>query len=139
MKRILGFIFYVTAVIVVVFVTLLLFLQLLTTVGLLKSSAKEPGLFVASFFFLFGWLLAIFLLRVGQHILSNKNELSLAAKTNLLFIGVVIDVVIFLKSAVPFFTHGHALWMGIIALLSVVAFAVLCWLFTKLKLSPKLN
>lgn len=133
MKRILGFTLYGLAVVIGLFVTLLLFLQLLTTIGLMKSDGKEPGLFFASFCFLFGGLLTVFLLRLGNNILQNKNELSAGAKTNLLIIVTVVDVVIFLKSAVPFLTQGHGIWPGSIALLSVIAFAFLCWMFTKVR------
>jgi hypothetical protein len=117
MKRIVAIMFYVLAAVIGVFVTSLLILQILTTMGLMRSGGKEPGLFLASFFFLFGAMLTIFLLRLGHNILQNKNQLSHSAKTNLLFIGIVVDVVIFLKSAVPFLTQGHSVWAGVIALL----------------------
>jgi hypothetical protein len=87
MKRILGFMFYVLAAVIGLFVTLLLFLEVLTTVGLMRGSDKEPGLFIVSFFFLFGAMLAIFLARLAHNILQNKNELSVYAKINLLISG----------------------------------------------------
>src|SRR5438270_2949555 len=131
MKRILGLIFYVLAVVIGLFVTLLLFLQLLTTIGLMRSDGKEPGLFFASFCFLFGAMLTIFLFRLGHNILQNKNELSVGAKINLLMIGIAVDVAIFLKSAIPFLTKGYGIWSGSFTLLSMITFAVLCWMFTK--------
>ena len=131
MKRILGLIFYVLAVVIGLFVTLLLFLQLLTTIGLMRSGGKEPGLFFASFCFLFGAMLTIFLFRLGHNILQNKNELSVGAKINLLMIGIAVDVAIFLKSAIPFLTQGYGIWSGSFTLLSMITFAVLCWMFTK--------
>ena len=76
-------------------------------------------------------MLVLFLLKLGHNILQNKNGLSVGAKINLLLIGVVVDVVIFLKSAVPFFTRGHGIWSGSLALLSVRVFAALCWMFRK--------
>jgi hypothetical protein len=131
MKTILGIIFYVLTVVIALFVTLLLVIQSLTTVGLMRSNGREPGLLVAVFFFLFGVILAIFLFRLGRNIVANKDQLSLGAKINLLMIATVIDVVIFLKTAIPFLTHGHGLWSGSFALLSVITFAALCWLFVR--------
>ncbi len=131
MKRILGTLFYVLAVVIGLFVTLLLILQVLTTTGIMKDDGKEPGLLVASFFWLFGAMLALFLLKLGHNILQNKNGLSVGAKINLLLIGLVVDIVIFLKSAVAFFTLGHDVWFGSLALLSVIVFAALCWMFRK--------
>ena len=131
MKPVLGIAFYLLAVAIGLFVTLLLVLQSLTTIGLMTSSGREPGLFTASFFFLCGATLTIFLFRLGNKILQNKNELSVGAKIDLLFIGIVVDVVIFLKSAVPFLTQGHSVLSGSFALLSVITFAALCWMFTK--------
>jgi hypothetical protein len=132
MKTVLGILFYVLAVTIGLFVTFLLVLQSLTTIGMIRSNGREPGLFIASFFFLFGALLIIFLCKLGNNVLENKNELSASAKINLLIIGTVIDVVVFLKSAVPFLTQGHGVWSGSFALLSVIAFAVLCLMFTKI-------
>jgi hypothetical protein len=131
MKRIMGLMFYVLAVVIGVFVTLLLFLQVLTTIGLMTSNGKEPGLFFASFCFLFGAMLTIFLFRLGHNILQNKNELSVGAKIYLLMIGIAVDVVIFMKSAIPFLTQGHGIWFGSFTLLSMITFAALCWMFTK--------
>jgi hypothetical protein len=132
MKRILGLIFYVLAVVIGVFVTLLLFLQALTTIGMLSSNGKEPGLFVSSFFFLFGTMLSIFLFRLGHNISQSKQELGVGTKLNLLFIGIVVDVVVLLKSAVAFLTQNHGVWSGSFAILSALTFAALCWLFAKL-------
>ena len=131
MKRILGFMTYVLAVVIGAFVTLLLLLQILTTIGLMKSDGREPGLFFASFCFLFGAMLTMFLLRLGHNILQNKGELSFSAKINLLIVGMTVDVVIFLKSAIPFLTQGHGIWSGSFTVLSVITFAALCWMFTK--------
>lgn len=132
MKRILGLMLYVFAILVGVFITLLLFFQILTTIGLMRSNGKEPGLFFASFCFLFGAMLTIFLFRLGHNILQDKNELSVGAKINLLIIGMTVDVVIFLKSAIPFLTQGHGIWSGSFTLLSMITFAALCyWMFTK--------
>jgi len=131
MKRILGVVFYLSAGIIAVFVTLLLILQILTAVGLAKSNGKEPGLLVAFFFFLFGMMLTIFLIKLGHNISHSKGGLSLGAKINLLFVGLVVDVVVFLKSAVPYFTQGHSGWAGSIALLSAVVFATLGWLLVR--------
>jgi hypothetical protein len=132
MKPVLGMIFYLLAVAIGLFVTILLFLQLLTTLGMISSNGREPGLFTASFFFLFGAMLAIFLQRLGRNILASRNELSVGTKTNLLLIGMVIDVAVFLKSVVPFLTRGHGVWPGTVALLSVVTFAALCWMLSKI-------
>ena len=129
MKTILGIIFYVLAAVIGLFVTLLLVIQSLTSVGVMGSKGREPGLLTAVFFFLFGIMLAIFLCRLAGNILVNKNELTLGAKINLLMIATVIDVVIFLKTAIPFLTQGHGVWAGSFALLSVITFAVLCWMF----------
>ena len=131
MKRILGFMVYVLAAVSGVFVTLLLFLQLLTTIGLMRSNGKEPGLFMASFFFLVGLMLAMFLVRLGHDILQNKAGLSGGAKINLLIIAAALDVAIFLKSVIPFLTQGHGLWYGSFAFLSLMMFAALCWMFAK--------
>ena len=131
MKTILGTIFYILAVVIGLFVTLLLVIQSLTTVGLMRSNGREPGLLVAVFFFLFGIMLAMFLYRLARNILANKNELTPGAKINLLMIATVIDVVIFFKTAIPFLTQGHGLWSGSFALLSVITFAALCWLFAR--------
>jgi hypothetical protein len=131
MKPVLGIIFYVLAVALGLFVTLLLVLQSLATIGLMKSNGREPGLFTAAFFFLFGAMLASYLYRLGRNISANENELSLGAKINLLMIATAIDVFVFLKTAIPFLTHGHGVWSGSFALLSVVTFAVLCWVFTR--------
>ena len=131
MKRILGLMLYVFAVVIGLFVTLVLCLQVLTTIGLMRSDGKEPGLLFASFCFLFGAMLTMFLLRLGHNILQNKNELSVGAKINLLIIGMTVDVVIFLKSAIPFLTQGHGIWSGSFTVLSVITFAALCWMFTK--------
>src|SRR5438270_11263566 len=127
MRRILGVVFYLVAGIIAIFVILLLLLQTLTVIGLMKSNGKEPGLLVAFFFFLFGMMLTIFLIKLGHSISQSKGGLSLGAKINLLFVGLVVDVVIFLKSAVPFLTRGHSGWAGSVALLSVVMFATLGW------------
>lgn len=132
MKRILGVLLYVSAAIVGLFVTLVLFLQAITTMGLISRSGKEPGLFLAISYFLIGAMLTLFLVRLGHHILQNKNELSVAAKTYLLIIALSLDVAIFLKSAVSFLTQGHGTWSGSVALLSVITFAFLCWMFTKM-------
>ena len=131
MKRISGVVFYSLAGIIAVFVTLLLLLQILTAVGLAKGNGKEPGLLVAFFFFLFGAMLVIFLIKLGHSISRGKGGLSLGAKINLLFVGLVVDVVVFLKSAVPFLTRGRSGWAGGVALLSVVMFATLCWLLVR--------
>ena len=131
MKRTLGFVIYGLGIVIGVFVTLLLFLQALTTIGLMRSNGKEPGLFFASFCFLFGTMLTMFLFRLGHNILQNKNELSVGAKTYLLMIVMALDVVIFLKSAIPFLTQGHGIWFGTFTILSVITFAALCWMFTK--------
>ena len=122
---------YTLAAVIGGFVTLLLFLQASTTIGLMRSNGKEPGLFFASFCFLFGIMLTIFLLRLGHNILQHKNELSIGAKTYLLMIVMAVDVVIFLKSAIPFLTQGHGIWFGSFTILSVITFAALCWMFTK--------
>lgn len=128
MKRFLGAVFYLLAGVIAIFVTLLLLLQVLTSIGLAKSSGKEPGLLVASFFFLFGAMLTIFLIKLGHNILQSKGGLSLRAKINLLIVGLVVNVVVFLKSAVPYFTRGHSGLAGSVALLSAVIFATLCWM-----------
>jgi hypothetical protein len=128
MKRILGVVFYLLAGVIAIFVTLLLLLQTLTSIGLAKSSGKEPGLLIAFFFLLFGAMLTIFLIKLGHNISQSKGGLSLGAKINLLIVGLVVDVVVFLKSAVPYFTRGHSGLAGSVALLSVVMFATLCWL-----------
>ncbi len=131
MRRILGFMFYVIAVVLGLLVTLVLFFQVLTAIGLMSHSAKEPGLFIASFLFLFGAMLTNFLFRLGHNISHNKNGLTVGTKINLLIIAMVVDVVIFLKSTIPFLTQGHGVWSGSFALLSVIAFGALCWMFTK--------
>lgn len=131
MKRTLGVIFYLLAGVIAIFVTLLLLLQTLTSTGLVKSSPKDPGLLVASFFFLFGAMLTIFLIKLGHNISQSKGALSLGAKINLLMIALVVDVVVFLKSAVPYLSHGHSGLAGSVALLSVVMFAALCWLLVR--------
>lgn len=131
MKRILGIIFYLLASVIAIFVALLLLLQTLITLGLSKSNGKEPGLLVAFFFFLFGTMLTIFLIKLGLNISQSKGGLSLGAKINLLFIGLVIDVVVFLKSAVPYFTQEHDRWAGSVTLLSVTIFVSLCWLLVR--------
>lgn len=131
MKPILGITLYVLAVALGLFVTLLLVLQSLTTIGLMTSNGREPGLFRASFIFLFGSMLAMFLYRLGRSISANKNELSLGAKINLLMIATAIDVFVFLKTAIPFLTQGHGVWSGSFAFLSVITFAALCWMFAR--------
>jgi hypothetical protein len=131
MKRILGVGFYLLAGVIAFFVTLLLLLQILTSIGWAKSSGKEPGLLVAIFFFLFGTMLTIFVIRLGNNISQSKGGLGLAAKINLLLVGLVIDVVVFLKSAVPYFTRGHSRLAGSVALLSAGMFAGLCWLLVR--------
>ena len=45
-----GTLFYVLAVVISLFVSLLLVFQVLTTIGIMKSEGKELGLLVASFF-----------------------------------------------------------------------------------------
>src|SRR6476646_2627686 len=123
MKRILGVVFYLSAGVVAIFITLLLLLKILSSIGLAKSSVKEPSLLVAIFFFLFGAMLSIFLIKLGNNILQSKDGLSLGTKINLLMVGLVIAVVVFLKSAVPYFTRGHSGLAGIVALLSAAMFA----------------
>ncbi|MDX6383988.1 MAG: hypothetical protein QOK48_1561 [Blastocatellia bacterium] len=113
------------------FVTLLLVIQSLTSVGLMGSKGREPGFLTAVFFFLFGIMLALFLYRLGRNILANKNELTVGAKLNLLMIATVIDVVVFLKTAIPFLTQGHGVWSGSLALLAVITLAALCWMFAR--------
>ena len=110
MKRILAVGFYFSAGVIAIFVTLLLLLQTLTSIGLAKSSVKEPGLLVAIFFFLFGAMLTIFLIKLGNNILLSQGRLSLGTKINLLMVGLVVAVVVFLKSAVPYFTRGQVGW-----------------------------
>ncbi|HBB94132.1 MAG TPA: hypothetical protein DC054_01965 [Blastocatellia bacterium] len=131
MKRILGVVFYLLAGVIAIFVTLLLLLQTLTAIGLAKSNSKEPGLLVASFFFLFGAMLTIFLIRLGRNISQSRGGFSLGAKINLLFVGLIVDVVVFLKSAVPYLTRGHGGLAGSVALLSALMFAILCWLLVR--------
>jgi hypothetical protein len=131
MKRTLGVIFYLLAGVIAIFVTLLLVLQTLTSIGLAKANGKEPGLLVASFFFLFGAMLTIFLFKLGHNISHSKGELSLGAKINLLTIGLVVDVVVFLKSAIPYLNRGHSAWAGSVALLSAIVFATFCWLLVR--------
>jgi len=128
MKRILGVVFYLTAGVIAIFVTLLLLLKTLSSIGLAKGSIKEPSLLVAIFFFLFGAMLTIFLIKLGNNILQSHGGLSLSAKINLLMLGLVVAVVVFLKSAVPYLTRGHSGLAGGVALLSTVMFATLCWL-----------
>lgn len=131
MKLILGVVLYLLAGVIAIFVTLLLLLQTLTAVGLAKSSGKEPGLLVAVFFFLFGAMLTIFLIKLGHNISQSQRRLSLGAKINLLIVGLVVDVVVLLKSAVPYFTRGHSGLAGSVALLSAVMFATFCWLLVR--------
>lgn len=131
MKRVLGVVSYLSAGVIAVFVTLLLFLKTLTSIGLVKSGGKEPGLLVAIFFFLFGAMLTIFLIKLGNNILQSRGGLGLGAKINLLMVGLVVAVVVFLKSAVPYFTRGHSGLAGSVALLSAIIFAILCWLLVK--------
>lgn len=132
MKQVLGVTLYVSAAAIGLFATVLLVLQIATTIGLMKSDGKEPGLFFASACFFFGGLLVVFLLRLGTNVLQNKNRLSGLAKTNLLIILTTVDVVIFLKSVIPFLTQGHGIWSGTFTILSVITFAALCWMFTKI-------
>ena len=131
MKRILGVVFYLTAGVIAIFVTLLLLLKTLSSIGLAKGSIKEPSLLVAIFFFLFGAMLTIFLIKLGNNILQSHGGLSLSAKINLLMLGLVVAVVVFLKSAVPYLTRGHSGLAGGVALLSTVMFATLCWLLVR--------
>ena len=131
MKRILGIVSYLLAGIIAIFVILLLLLQILIAIGLMKGNGKEPGLLAAFFFFLFGTMLTIFLIRLGHSISQSRGGPSLGAKINLLFVGLVLDVVVFLKSAVPYFTRGHSGLAGSVALLSALMFATLCWLLVR--------
>ena len=131
MKRILGGVFYLSAGVIAIFVTLLLLLKILTFIGLTKSSIKEPSLLVAVFFFLFGAMLTIFLIKLGNNVLHSQDGLSLGTKINLLMVGLVLAVVAFLKSAVPYFTRGHSELAGSVALLSAVVFAAFCWLLVR--------
>ena len=131
MKRILGVVFYLAAGVIAIFVTLLLLLKTLISIGLAKSSVKEPGLLVAIFFFLFGAMLTIFLIKLGNNILPSQGRLSLGTKINLLMVALVVAVVVFLKSAVPYFTRGHSELAGSVALLSAVVFAAFCWLLAR--------
>ena len=131
MKRILGVVFYLSAGVVAIFITLLLLLKILTSIGLTKSSVKEPSLLIAIFFFLFGAMLSIFLIKLGNNILQSREGLSLGTKINLLMVGLVIAVVLFLKSAVPYFTRGHSGLAGSVALLSAAMFATFCWLVVR--------
>jgi hypothetical protein len=132
MKRILGFMLYGSAVIVGLFVTLVLFFQILTTTGLMANRGKAPGLFTASFLFLFGAMLANFLFKLGHDVLQNKSRLGVGARIYLLMIVMAVDVAVFLKSAIPFLTQGHGVWSGSLALLSVITFAGLCWMLTRI-------
>lgn len=131
MKRVLGVVSYLLAGVIAIFVTLLLLLQTLTAVGLAKSNGKEPGLLVAIFFFLFGAMLTIFLIRLGHNISQSKGGLSLGAKINLLLVGLVVDVAVFLRSAVPYLIRGHSGVAGSVALVSALVFATLCWLLVR--------
>ena len=131
MKRVLGVVFYLLAGIIAIFVTLLLLLKTLTSIGSAKSSVKEPGLLVAFFFFLFGAMLTIFLIRLGNNTFQSEGGLSLGTKINLLIVGLVVAVFVFLKSAVSYFTQGHSGLAGSVALLSAVMFATVCWLLVR--------
>lgn len=128
MKRVLGVGFYLLAGVIALFVTLILLLQTITSIGLTKSTGKEPGLLVALFFFLFGAMLTNFLFKLGHNISQSKGGLGLGIKINLVIVGLVVSVVAFLKSAVPYFTRGHSGLAGGVALLSAVMFASFCWL-----------
>ena len=131
MKRILGVVVYLLAGVIAIFVTLLLLLKTLTSIGLAKSTVNEPGRLVVIFLFLFGAMLTIFLIKLGNNILLSQGRLSLGTKINLLMVGLVVAVVVFLKSAVPYFTRGHSGLAGSVALLSAVMFATLCWLLVR--------
>jgi hypothetical protein len=133
MKRTLGVVCYLSAAVIAIFVTLLLLLKTLASIGLVKSSVKEPSLLITIFFFLFGAMLTIFLIKLGNNILQNQGGLSLGSKINVLMIGLVVTVVVFLKSAVPYFTRGHSRLAGSVALLSAVVFAALCWLLVRVR------
>jgi hypothetical protein len=131
MKRVLGVVSYLSAGVIAIFVTLVLLLKTLTSIGLVKSGVKEPGLLVVIFFFLFGAMLTIFLIKLGNNILQSRGGLSLGTKINLLMVGLVVAVVVFLKSAVPYLTPGHSRLAGSVALLSAIMFAILCWLLVR--------
>jgi hypothetical protein len=127
MKKIIGMTLLVVGFLLEGFIVLALFLGCLTLLGVMRGGAGFPGfqpILVAGLVLqvpLLALLKAGFALRAS----SGHAGISPAATINLFLVGLVITVVAFLKTCVPYLQTGSRA-SGIGALASAATFVVLC-------------